>query len=150
LLTPVTTESAVADGRGFLKVLVVDDILYVAKSIWRILSNEGYFVLTARTGLEAVQKFTEYRPDLVTVDRKLPDMSGLQLVEKIRETDPEGKSRIIVISAVDDKHEIQAMLKHGIDDYLVKPFKKKRLIDTVKALLDPEELESADAEEPSE
>lgn len=139
-----------ADKSDFLKVLVVDDILYVAKSISRVLSTEGFFVLTARTGLEAIEKFTEYAPDLVTVDQKLPDMSGLQLVEKIREIDPKGKSRIIVISAVDDRQEIQAILKHGIDDYLIKPFKKKRLVDTVKALLDPEELESADAEELSE
>lgn len=139
-----------AEKRDFLKVLVVDDILYVVKSISKVLHNEGFFVLTARSGQEALEKYVEYSPDLVTVDQKLPDMSGLQLVAKIREIDPEGKARIIVISAVDDKQEIQAILKYQIDDYLIKPFMKKRLIDSVKALLDPEELEPAEPEELSE
>ncbi len=146
----MTGFSLVAEKRDFLKVLVVDDILYVVKSISKVLHNEGFFVLTARSGQEALEKYVEYSPDLVTVDQKLPDMSGLQLVAKIREIDPEGKARIIVISAVDDKQEIQAILKYQIDDYLIKPFMKKRLIDSVKALLDPEELEPAEPEELSE
>lgn len=119
----------------FLKILVVDDILYVVKSIGRVLSGEGYFVLTSRTGREALQKFKEYSPDLVTIDQKLPDMTGKQLVQMIRKIDTTGKARIIFISAVDDKQEIQSILQQGIDDYLVKPFKKNRLIETVKSLI---------------
>ena len=119
------------------KILVVDDILYVVKSISRILQSEGFFVFTARSGREALQKFHEYSPDLVTVDQKLPDMTGQQLVALIRAAEESAKTKIIFISAVDDKTEIRAILQQNIDDYLVKPFKKTRLVDTVKGLIGP-------------
>ena len=72
-------------GMEFKKILVVDDIMYVVKSISRILRSQGYFVITAMTGKDALEKFDKYKPDLITVDQKLPDMSGLQLVGKIKE-----------------------------------------------------------------
>lgn len=121
----------------FLKILVVDDILYVVKSISKVLSAEGFFVFTARTGLEALNKFREYSPNLVTIDQKLPDMTGRQLVQMLRAVDKERntKTNMIFISAVDDREEIKSIMQLGIDDYLVKPFKKGRLLETVKQLI---------------
>ncbi len=123
-----------------IKILVVDDILYVVKSISRILQSEGYFVLTARNGREALKKFMDYSPDLITVDQKLPDMTGEQLVKLIRTQKESEKAKIIFISAVDDKTEIQEIMKQNIDDYLVKPFKRSRLVDTVKGLVGPAQV----------
>ena len=119
----------------FKKVLVVDDILYVVKSISKILSADGYFILTATTGEEALQKFQEYEPDLVTIDQKLPDMSGVELAGRMRALDTERKAKIIFISAITDTEEIRSILKENIDDYLVKPFKKQRLLETVRSLV---------------
>ncbi|MAG13366.1 MAG: hypothetical protein CMN78_02090 [Spirochaetales bacterium] len=119
----------------FKKVLVVDDITYVVRSIGRILEAEGYFVLTAKTGQEALDKFADYSPDLITVDQKLPDMTGLQLVGRIRRRSEGAKAKIVFISGVTDKSEIQSILLEEIDGYLVKPFKKARLIETVRALV---------------
>ena len=117
------------------KVLVVDDITYIVKSISRILRSEDYFVFTAKNGKDAINLFKTYNPELVTIDQKLPDMSGVQLVEKLRLLAGGSRAKIIFISAVHEKSEIQKILSMGIDNYILKPFKKQALIDTVKGLI---------------
>ncbi|MGA2479158.1 MAG: response regulator [Spirochaetia bacterium] len=121
--------------RAFKKVLVVDDILYVVKSLAKVLRDEGYFVLTALSGTEALEKFSEHTPDAVTVDQRLPDMSGLQLAEKIISLSSGAPPRIIFISSVYDREEIAAIMKRGIDDYLMKPFTRAKLLETLGRLL---------------
>jgi DNA-binding response OmpR family regulator len=121
--------------RAFKKVLVVDDILYVVKSLAKVLRDEGYFVLTALSGTEALEKFSEYTPDAVTVDQRLPDMSGIQLAEKIISLSSGAPPRIIFISSVYDREEIAAIMKRGIDDYLMKPFTRAKLLETLGRLL---------------
>jgi two-component system chemotaxis response regulator CheY len=122
-------------GSAFKKVLIVDDILYVAKSITKILKDAGYFTLTALSGREALEKCKAYAPDLVTVDQKLPDMSGMQLAQKILALPSATPPRIIFISSVYEREEIEQIMKQGIDDYLLKPFTKAKLIETVKRLI---------------
>jgi CheY-like chemotaxis protein len=121
--------------KGFKKVLVVDDITYVVRSISHILRGQNYFVLTATTGKEALEKYKNYTPELITIDQKLPDMSGFQLVEKIRQLPGGERAKIIFISAVQEKQEISSILKLGIDYYILKPFKKQILIEYVKKLI---------------
>jgi two-component system chemotaxis response regulator CheY len=120
---------------GHKKILVIDDITYMVRSISRILRGQGYFVITAITGKDALEKFNKYKPDLITVDQKLPDMSGLQLVEKIRKLDGGKKAKIIFISAVQEKEEIRSILFIGIDNYILKPFKKDMLVRAVTELI---------------
>jgi two-component system chemotaxis response regulator CheY len=122
-------------GVGFKKILVVDDIMYVVKSISRILRAQGYFVITAMTGKEAIKKFDKYKPDLMTVDQNLPDMTGLQLVKKIKTYSGGEKVKIIFISAVHEKDAIKSILGSGINNYILKPFKKENLIIAVKKLI---------------
>lgn len=119
----------------FKKILITEDITYVLKTLKRILSDEGYFVLTAKTGEEALSKFHKYSPDLMTIDQHLPDMPGLDLAEKIRQTNSYDV-KLVFISAVYDRDFIKSVLKSGINDYLIKPFQKKKLLETVKRLLD--------------
>ncbi|MBN1696594.1 MAG: response regulator [Spirochaetales bacterium] len=117
------------------RILVIDDITYVVKSITKILRSQGYFVISAMTGKEAIEKFGKYKPHLITVDQKLPDMSGIQLVEQIRCLDGGYNTKIIFISAVQEKEEIKSILTIGIDNYILKPFKKEMLIKIVSDLL---------------
>jgi len=117
------------------RILVVDDILYVVKSIARILTGMGYMVITAYTGKDAIERFKKYAPHMVTVDQKLPDMTGFQLVEKLRALEGGQNLKIIFISAVYAKEEIKSILNLGIDNYILKPFKKEKLIDCVTKLL---------------
>jgi DNA-binding response OmpR family regulator len=126
------------------KILIVDDLTYVVKTIERILSEQGYLVITAKTGYDAFEKFEKYFPDLVTVDQKLPDMMGTQLVEKIKKTEHGKTVKIIFITATSEISDIRAILKMKIDDYLVKPFEKSKLIAVVKKLLDVDIEEDAE------
>jgi len=122
-------------GLGFKKVLVVDDIMYVVKSISRILRSNGYFVITALNGEEAIKKFDKYKPDLITIDQNLPDMTGLELAEKIKKYKEGEKVKIIFVSAVQEKGEIKTIIGSGINNYILKPFKKENLIAAVKNLI---------------
>lgn len=120
---------------GFKKVLVVDDITYVVKSISRILTGAGYFVISAMTGKDALEKFRRYKPDLLTVDQKLPDMTGDHLVELIRETEAGRKTPVIFISAVHNRSEIKPIINLGVSCYILKPFKKEKLLENVRRLI---------------
>jgi len=122
-------------GKNFKKILVVDDIMYVVKSISKILRDEGYFVITAMSGNEALSKFFKYSPDLVTIDQKLPDMTGIQLVEKIQTSNANPKPKIVFITAVYEKDEVRSILNLDVDNYLLKPFQKNKLISIVKELI---------------
>lgn len=119
---------------NFKKVMVVDDITYVVKSISNILRAENFFVFTAKNGTDAINKFKIYNPDLITIDQNLPDISGRELVGEIRALPGGDKVKIIFISAVHNKQEIKNILDLGIDSYILKPFRKQTLIDIVNKL----------------
>jgi CheY-like chemotaxis protein len=131
-------EEEVKDSKNFdLKsILIVDDLTYVVKTIERILQEEGYFTLIAKNGMEALEKYDKYKPDLITIDQNLPDMTGVQLVEKIKNAEENKKTKIIFITAVYDVDTIKSSMRLGIDDYLIKPFQKNKLIETVKKAFD--------------
>lgn len=116
-------------------ILIVEDILYVLKSIETVLKEEGYYVITAMNGKDALEIFKKYSPDLVSIDQKLPDMNGTKLLEEINKLNLVKKPKIIFISANYDKDEIQNILKQNVSNYLIKPFKKNKLIEVVKNLI---------------
>ena len=72
---------------------------------------------------------------MITIDQQLPDTTGLALVREIRRLQKESRPKIIIISAVHDKKEIQSILQLGVDDYLLKPFKKTKLVSIVKRIM---------------
>lgn len=117
------------------KILVVDDILYVVKSISKILTDEGFQVLTALSGKQALEVLKKVTPDLITIDQKLPDMTGIKLVEEIKKLNLDVFPKIIFISAVYDKEQIGIILKKLVNNYILKPFKKSKLIETINELI---------------
>ena len=123
------------DKRETKKVLVVDDLLYVVKFISNILKKEGYSVITAMSGEEALQRFTRYSPDLITIDQKLPDMTGFELVLELRKLSNGRNVKIIFISGVYEKDVIESILDLGISSFLLKPVKRNKLLETVQSLL---------------
>jgi len=136
---------------GIKQILIVDDLTYVVRTIERILTEAGYLVLTAKTGMEALELFETHTPDLITVDQKLPDMLGTKLVEKIRSIEKGKKIKIIFISAVYETDEILSILKLKVDDFLIKPFQKSKLLESVKNVLfgksNPEKDETEESNE---
>jgi DNA-binding response OmpR family regulator len=117
------------------KILVVDDIHYVAKYLATILRDAGYNVLTSMSGGEALNRFEMFNPDLVTIDQKLPDMTGFELVNQLRKQNNDKRPKIVFISAVNEKETIESVLNLGIDSYLIKPVNMTKLLETVQSLL---------------
>lgn len=122
--------------RKAVRILIVEDIHYVLNTIHRVLSELGFTVRTAKRGAEALVVYREFAPHLVTVDQKLPDMTGLQLLESIKKIEQHTMPRIIFISALYEREEIAHILRSGVDAYLMKPFKKETLITTVRDVLE--------------
>ena len=123
-------------------ILVVDDDTTFLKLITRILQQEGYQVDSVETGQEALEKTKENYYSLVLVDRKLPDADGVELLNKIEDTDP--KIRKIIFTGFPSIDNIQEAISFGAHAYLTKPIDPQKNIATVKKQLDERNKEFKD------
>ncbi|MBI3926055.1 MAG: response regulator transcription factor [Armatimonadetes bacterium] len=114
------------------RILFVEDDPAVLASVCRRLKFEGYLVVTAASGPEALERFTEDPPDAVLLDVMLPGMDGLQVAERIRAA---GSTPILMLTARSSVPDRVAGLECGADDYLVKPFAIEELLARLCALL---------------
>lgn len=114
------------------KILVLDDEKEIAEVISLYLKNEGYEMILAHTGREALRKVEEEQPDLALLDVMLPDIDGFRVLQKIREkhTFP-----VIMLTAKTEYTDRVAGLTLGADDYIPKPFNPLELVARVKAQL---------------
>jgi len=109
------------------KVLIADDSAVYRKLVEQTLSEKNYTVLVAKSGLEALDIFTQHRPSLVITDWMMPDLSGIELCQKIRQDFPESYTHIIFLTGITEKSEVVKGLTAGADDYLTKPFDPEEL-----------------------
>ncbi len=128
-------------------ILVIDDERRIADFVSRGLKEAGYRVETATSGAAAVEKIQANEYDLLVLDLMLPDMDGLELLEKIR--DRKDSPPVLILSALGAVDDRVKGLERGADDYLGKPFSFVELLARVRALLrrgkpDPERLQVAD------
>ncbi len=114
-------------------ILVVDDAAFMRMMIRDILAKEGYTIHEAVNGRDAIEKFDEVRPDLVTMDITMPELDGISALKAIREADP--KARILIVSAMGQQKMIVEALEAGALDFLVKPFQPTKVLETVKKCL---------------
>ena len=114
------------------KVLVVDDEKPISDIIKFNMVKEGYEVVTAFDGREALEMFEAERPDILILDLMLPEMDGLEVARTIRKT---SNVPIIVLSAKDSEFDKVIGLEIGADDYMTKPFSNRELQARVKAIL---------------
>ncbi len=113
------------------RVLVVDDAMFMRKTISSALLEAGFEVVgEAKSGVEAVKKYKELNPDVVTMDITMPDMDGINAVKKIKEYDP--NCHIIIISAMGQDAMVKEALAAGAKNFLVKPLKMETVVDTLK------------------
>ncbi len=104
-----------------MRVLIADDDLgsrLVAKAA---LQAQGHECLTAADGDEAWQLLSQFNPDVLVTDRSMPGMDGLALCRRIRASDQDGYTYIVLLTGLDDPDEITAGMQAGADDYLTKP-----------------------------
>lgn len=114
-------------------VLVVDDAAFMRMMIRDILAKEGYVIHEAVNGRDAVEKYSELQPDLVTMDITMPEMSGLEALRAIRAAD--AAARVLMVSAMGQQKMIVEALESGAMDFLVKPFQPTKVLETVKKCL---------------
>lgn len=118
-----------------IKILLVDDEPDILEIVSYNLTSEGYQVMTAKNGLEAVKKAKKEHPQLIILDVMMPEMDGIEACEHIRKI-PELKETIITfLTARGEDYSQVAGFDAGADDYITKPIKPKVLVSKVKALL---------------
>ncbi|MBE5039402.1 response regulator transcription factor [Ructibacterium gallinarum] len=113
-------------------VLIVDDEVNICELIRLYVEKEGYHVVIAHDGQEAVDKFKSTSPDMVLLDVMLPVKDGWQVCREIRAID---NTPIIMLTAKGETFDKVLGLELGADDYIVKPFEPKELIARIKAVL---------------
>jgi two-component system, OmpR family, alkaline phosphatase synthesis response regulator PhoP len=130
------------------KVLVVDDDVKTVELVRLYLDRDGYQVLTAYNGVEALRLAHENYPDLIVLDLMLPDIDGLEVCRTLRR---ESDVPIIMLTARTTDQDKLTGLDLGADDYITKPFSPKELVARVRAVLrrlpgerGPEELKSGE------
>ena len=114
--------------------LVCDDAIFMRTMISDILTQAGYEVVgEAETGAQAVERYRALKPDLVTMDIVMPDMSGIDAVREICKSDPE--ARILMCSAMGQQALVVEAIQAGAKDFVVKPFQPSRVLEAVQRLL---------------
>ena len=114
------------------KILLVEDTIDLARAIQRDLETEGYSVLHATDGHQALHLFQQHAPELLILDWMLPQMDGLAVLRQIRAQSP---VPVLMLTARSDEFDRVLGLEVGADDYLTKPFSMRELIARVRALL---------------
>lgn len=114
-------------------ILVVDDAAFMRMMIRDILEREGYVIQEAVNGRDAIEKYRESNPDLVTLDITMPEMDGVEALREIRRLDP--AARVLMVSAMGQQKMIVDALESGATDFLVKPFQPTKVLETVKKCL---------------
>ncbi len=114
------------------KILVVDDEKNICDLLRMYLEKEGYAVVMAHNGVDAVNMFASENPDLVLLDIMLPQLDGWQVCREIRK---QSEKPIIMLTAKDEVFDKVLGLELGADDYVTKPFDTKEIVARIKAVL---------------
>lgn len=118
-----------------IKILLVDDDLDILEIVRYNLMQEGYKIITAQNGKQAVKKAIKERPHLIIMDVMMPEMDGIEACEIIRKTPELNDVIITFLTARAEDYSQLAGFDVGADDYITKPIKPKVLTSKVKALL---------------
>ncbi len=122
-------------GSDKIKVLVVDDDPDIVELFADALGADGRFdVRSAQTGFDAGVEANRFRPDIVVLDYMLPDINGNIVCRTIRESDDLRHMRILIISGVVNRSEVDALLEAGADDFIKKPFNIQVVIERIVEL----------------
>ncbi len=126
------------------KVLLVDDEPDTLRLAGKILQADGYQVIEAKDGREALALFERERPDLILLDIIIPHIDGMRVLKLIREQDP--VTGIIMVSALSSERVTIECMQAGADDYVPKPFPLKEIRNRIKQVLEKTQLRRKNAE----
>lgn len=115
-------------------VLICDDAAFMRNMVGDILQRAGFEIAgEAATGLQAVERYKQLRPDFVTMDIVMPDLGGIAAVREICKYDPD--ARIVMCSAMGQQALVAEAMQAGAKDFVVKPFQPSRMLEAVQRVL---------------
>lgn len=115
------------------RVLIVDDAAFMRMMIKDILTKNGYEVIgEAENGNQAVEKFKELQPDLVTMDITMPEKDGIEALKEIKAYD--SNAVVIMCSAMGQQAMVIDAIQAGAKDFIVKPFQADRVIEAISKI----------------
>ncbi len=116
------------------RILIVDDTLFMRTLLKNILFSGGHAIVgEAGDGDEAIEKYKELKPDLVTMDVVMPKMNGIEALKAIKVLDPNAK--VIMCTAVGQEQMVKLAIKSGARGYVVKPFQAPKVLEEIKNVL---------------
>ncbi|AGC68999.1 chemotaxis protein CheY [Thermoclostridium stercorarium subsp. stercorarium DSM 8532] len=115
--------------------VIVDDAIFMRTLLRKLIEEiDGYTVVAeASNGKEAIEAAQKYQPDIMTLDITMPEMDGIMALPKIVEVSP--KTRVIVVSAMGQQSIVIDAIKMGAKDFIVKPFEKYKVYQTIQNVL---------------
>lgn len=117
-----------------INILIVDDAAFMRTMLRNILEKEGFTVCgEAKNGADALDRYKELKPDLVTLDITMPEVDGLTALKSIMEFD--NKANVLMCSAMGQQTMVIEAIQNGAKDFIVKPFNSERVIEAVKKTL---------------
>ncbi len=120
------------------RIMVVDDSALTRLKCSRLLEERGHEVMEASNGLEALEKYQQCRPDAVLLDIAMPLMDGMIALREMKKIDP--AARIAMVTALGQRAIVLNALKEGARDFVVKPFRDGKVLDTVQRLISSVDL----------
>lgn len=134
-ITGATEARAPAGDRRMVKIMVIDDSQTIRKTAETLLVKEGYAVITAVDGFEALSKVADQEPDLIFIDIMMPRLDGYQACALIKSNPRYAGTPVIMLSSKDGLFDRARGRIVGSDEYLTKPFTRNELIGAVRSHL---------------
>jgi two-component system chemotaxis response regulator CheY len=113
-----------------MDVLIADDSEFMRSLLREILEDEYAIVDEAENGVEAIELYDEYNPDLVMMDIVMPIRDGIEATDEITDTDPEAK--VIMCTSVGQEQKMKSAIQAGAEGYITKPFQKPSVLDEIE------------------
>ena len=116
-----------------IRVLIVDDAAFMRMAIRKVLERNGMEIVgEAENGAVGVAKYMELKPDVVTMDITMPEMTGLEALKQIRAFD--AKAKIIMVSAMGQETLVREAIMCGAKSFVVKPYKEQHIVQAVQSV----------------
>lgn len=114
-------------------VLIVDDAAFMRMSLKLLLEKNNFIIAgEAEDGIDAVERYKEFRPDIVTMDITMPKMNGIEALKEILKFDQ--KAKVIMISAMGQEKHVKEAIVAGAKNFIVKPYKEEHILKTLCSL----------------
>ncbi len=120
------------------RILVVDDEMYIVNILDFTLAGEGWEVISANNGEDALRTLLKVEPDLVILDVMMPRIDGVEVCRAIKAREESADTPVILLSAKDSDRDREKGMEAGADLYLTKPFSPSRLVEEIRNLMNPQ------------